>query len=1241
MRKNVKNGLAAAVCVLFVFIIAVFAEQSTARAVGASWSDGISYAVKNTDADIGTEENPFTILEIVPNPGMAMIGYLIPGCEPIDVHAIMQDDILKYDFVSVMGNYFEFGEEGTYSNRDLLIPALFDGASTYDGFCSQVITVTPDELTDKNLGLIDAADMIVISALRDAGNLPVYWQAHNKKGIGLTEEQQGQISFNGRDGNDLSWNTVMAIIERMASDHPAALMIQDTEQSGEADYNIEKLYLMLMQYGPKTFYDYFAKDNSGFVSQEVTVDDRTFVTGAYKSSEDASAVTVWNEETFLTQYGISVMHESQILVRGGIEVFGNIVTFGGNWNVYTDFSEITPAGYGDDDYRQGGNSELFDFYEEQTGSRAATLDMGQALYYALQYAGGNLGYKKSLHILEVSPNSEFIYGEEGWQLFYKSMIPWFAGDIETDVEITTMPSYEFIGDMTDLNAEYDLIFFNARQDASNGLYGYNDSALNKGAWEGSIRKGYIYSSVGDYVSRRWLNLASYRGYRYSSNDLTRKKLVELLDFLQAGKPIIVDKSFYSGMQVDTTKIDADSYMYQLASLVCVEGTNDSTLFCSGYYYGSSGRNLLRDALAKETCHISFGEDGYPTVYTAATGDGYAYVKGSDGSVSQTIAVSGVIQQEQYNTMTDASGNPILYYAFTVEGTAESVYGLHIYIDSDGDGIYSGSMKEQKEVQAAGDRGVSTAGEELTGAAVMDVTDGNGMAVTDGKLYAGHSYVVTAPVPSNKRGIIPWKLELVNLANDSIRDSAVNYTAFEAADSAKETIHVLQMNLMPDMTKDAATYVNFADTTTVTGAKFAAYLSAVADFNVEIAFMENSDWYRAYGENGSYAKSNHATKEEMVERFKAYLDDVDMLIIGYCDVAAFTSDEVFYEAFMDFVNQGKSVILSHDLVHDDAISTEYTDKVSQYDAVIRTLAGQRRTREGVAVENEYMDNNVRMLIYYGAAEHIYDRVVPADTDFIWPNAVMTTQISLANRGQITSYPYALPDTITISGTHAQNFQLDLEYSDSGDVNVWYNLSGGLYDGRWQDARNNYYIYTKGNITYTGLGHLDDSLTDDEVKLFVNTMISSYRVTPEKPYIKVTNSDAAEKDHTYTMYVMLTGAEKETDMLKVHFTVVQEGLDEGTGRQYTLRYQDADGNAISPQTATSDVGNDTLLTSGEDGYAVAKNGTYAFDVAYKDVMEQGSVTCYLNLLSSYYDGDKLVETEKVTKVIVYAMPLFELN
>ena len=64
MRKNVKNGLAAAVCVMFVLIIAAFAEQSTARAVGTSWSDGISYAAKNMDVDIGTEENPFTILEM-------------------------------------------------------------------------------------------------------------------------------------------------------------------------------------------------------------------------------------------------------------------------------------------------------------------------------------------------------------------------------------------------------------------------------------------------------------------------------------------------------------------------------------------------------------------------------------------------------------------------------------------------------------------------------------------------------------------------------------------------------------------------------------------------------------------------------------------------------------------------------------------------------------------------------------------------------------------------------------------------------------------------------------------------------------------------------------------------------------------------------------------------------------------------------------------------------------------------
>ena len=67
---------------------------------------------------------------------------------------------------------------------------------------------------------------------------------------------------------------------------------------------------------------------------------------------------------------------------------------------------------------------------------------------------------------------------------------------------------------------------------------------------------------------------------------------------------------------------------------------------------------------------------------------------------------------------------------------------------------------------------------------------------------------------------------------SDRDSAIGYTRIVNY-GQKETIHVLQMNLTADMKTDATSEIRFADRTTEVGAKFAAYLENVEDFDVEI------------------------------------------------------------------------------------------------------------------------------------------------------------------------------------------------------------------------------------------------------------------------------------------------------------------------------------------------------------------------------------------------------------------------
>ncbi|MCR5421982.1 MAG: DUF5057 domain-containing protein [Lachnospiraceae bacterium] len=126
----------------------------------------------------------------------------------------------------------------------------------------------------------------------------------------------------------------------------------------------------------------------------------------------------------------------------------------------------------------------------------------------------------------------------------------------------------------------------------------------------------------------------------------------------------------------------------------------------------------------------------------------------------------------------------------------------------------------------------------------------------------------------------------------------------------------------------------------------------------------------------------------------------------------------------------------------------------------------------------------------------------------------------NDGQITEYPYKLPDTFNVADTHSQWFQLDFTADDDrdgeSDIVVWYCIEGSnnigvnlvenntntingnsktsdMYEISSGDVRNNYYIYNKGNVTYSGVGHSSviKEGSENEMKLFVNTMVAAYR------------------------------------------------------------------------------------------------------------------------------------------------------
>lgn len=48
-------------------------------------ASAVNTMVKDTSADLGTSENPFTVLEVVPYKGMGILGYMVSGQEPVDI----------------------------------------------------------------------------------------------------------------------------------------------------------------------------------------------------------------------------------------------------------------------------------------------------------------------------------------------------------------------------------------------------------------------------------------------------------------------------------------------------------------------------------------------------------------------------------------------------------------------------------------------------------------------------------------------------------------------------------------------------------------------------------------------------------------------------------------------------------------------------------------------------------------------------------------------------------------------------------------------------------------------------------------------------------------------------------------------------------------------------------------------------------------------------------------------------
>lgn len=1040
--------------------------------------------------------------------------------------------------------------------------------SEWDDCKIEVITRTPSEV-NKDPSLITKADMLFLSPTQQNMAYVGLWEffGADKDALGVTEDTRYTVSDLANNGlpanltgmkpgktlptfidNDLNWNVTYQLFKRIGveQDLPTVFNCVLYENNrielagivNSTSNNCAKLYLMLRQWNPQIFYEKYFETGK--------IKDGTFkgiTTGEYTGAS-GDARYIWHSQTFLPTVPNGVSNPYDYYTSIGIDnpymwgnesVVSNIYTFHGDCIVDNNF--LVERNY----LNNGGTDWFYDIksflYEEENGHEGSdeelskiTISTADIFYYLLRYKKVNLN-KTELVVLDLEPCNDFKLTE----VDVRNMIKGYSGA----VKIVRMTTAEFNGKIEDLNKEYDMIYMGLNTGMlntnSSGSTVYNDTSLN----------GKIYLHVGDKMVGGFALMGlinNHNEYRYSGNDITAIKEKELVEYVKAGYPIVMANDLYT---LNTYKIDAYSNIYQFTKENKTSNKNILNLESfNSVQSKEKAANQLKKYLSIEKPKLKFTM--MPTKY--------------DDQLSSTLSTERKLN-----------------YKFMVEdlkaGENDKItYTVKLYIDGNADGRYSTS-----ELQA-------------------NVT----------KVKAGEQIELQKTLPSSFVGIVPWKIDVYRTDNPNIRSNQVGYYAIKGNSDGKKELKILQITSTQHSKYNwTGSTMNLQSELNNSTTLFSKYGKNLNDFtlNIETIDVDNFvNWYMgdSNGKPNKYIKDN----PNSIDRLMGY----DMVIIGFGDsYSDISNDNGALDNITAFIDSGKSVLFSHDTTSVDNNPDSMDNGQTHTKGVINwgyninkyfrnslgmdrygvTVSNVERSGKDIAynpsggIYKEMQGYTYSALIQYGVVpgdrwNSIYfptNQLSPVkglyvkDTRYIdFPefNYYATMSITNVNQGQITEYPYKIPKPssqdiakMAVAETHGQYYELDLE---DPEIVVWYCLSNSSNDGSYSsntlykslpnDVRNNYYIYNKGNITYTGAGHRYFGNNEYEVKLFINTMVAAYRATISAPEISVTNGFDNEEGVSFVYmdsnYTENTTDLQEEDMVKISFTVKDDSIISGNAK-----------------------------------------------------------------------------------------------
>ncbi len=860
------------------------------------------------------------------------------------------------------------------------------------------------------------------------------------------------------------------------------------------------------------------------------------------------------------------------------------------------------------------------------------------------------------------------------------------------------------------------------------------------------------------ASRIWTKSSGTVAARYSGNDFTDEKVEAVKNAVKSGIPVILADGFLTEkiVSVDdagntTTETVVNDYDYSMAytdGKYTRSGSgsityNDLSSDYNGYIDNCSKVYELIDAIKDYSNVMTAGSlvssDG-KTTYTAQQNLLMRYIQ--MGKPELTVTESDVEPDtgEEYITANDGDVN----FTFTVAnyGSADAnvSFNVYLYADYNADGRFSSTSTT--EYISASNYSIT-----LNGKTLSTTTDDDGKncyQITKGG--SGYVYTLTFNMGSYT-GVLPIKLIVAQSGNTTRYDASDVYYFYNHT-GTKQAIKVIQ--ILPTWvsssffdicvtaekdntfyTKYSTTYGGDYDITKYTSSHLSLYGSnvTVEDIISEYNSSPFADAIDADGATGSsYSLADFDIQVDSVfadDYATVYagdsscLDDYDMLIMGFADcyefltMSSITSEassesgitsirEAYanaYQGISDFVDSGRSVLLTHDLTSATSVTGQGTNGAywSAYlNEYVAPDAGMNRygvfdnllLRAGISgitsgdTSTKYQVSNYASLqeyvsTYSGSSDSLtaaeqallsdaadgyvtsdslYNAIVASSTanslDIAYiPNSDKTelavnvqgyskaalsgrtdsTTVDMVNEGQILVYPYNLLTEInsnngkmTIAATHTQYYQLDLNADTDGDgesdITVWFTISGTN-----KDVRNGYYIYTRGNVTYSGVGHTNINTTDniDEIMLYVNTIVTSYN--SGTGLLNIQKETTSFKDPTITTDTSVVYAASDASIASDGTVSSGSTIDSLSGsdtEELTITIRDT--NTTSTGTKTNTLSFYLVYDSESDAPSGATRMTIDGE------------TVYAYQLYVYEDGDDAVITTDSSKSTSFALP-----